>query len=184
MDFAIDPPVRTVRGRVVMLVDNGVHGDSRVQKEAQSAAAAGWAVTLLGQSPDGQPQSWLLGGAAVQLVPMPSHLGKRPHEFRRVWLRRPLAYPPTGIAAYRSQRVKAWHLDLEARRAALAQDATAKRYGAVRHGFGLAVLRAEHLAAKAVRRWVSLRYHQLTSANGRDDDSMASMIAPICGSGS
>lgn len=34
--------------RVVMLVDNAVEGDSRVQKAARSAADAGWDVTLIG----------------------------------------------------------------------------------------------------------------------------------------
>ncbi|MFE0589347.1 glycosyltransferase family 4 protein [Micromonospora echinospora] len=53
-----------------MLVDNAVHGDSRVQKAARSAAAAGWDVTLLGRSPDGAPHRWLLGRAEVRLLPM------------------------------------------------------------------------------------------------------------------
>ncbi|HEV8175468.1 MAG TPA: glycosyl transferase family 1, partial [Actinoplanes sp.] len=54
---------REARGRVVMLVDNGVHGDSRVQKTARSAADAGWDVTLLGCSPTGTEQRWSLGAA-------------------------------------------------------------------------------------------------------------------------
>ncbi|SCL13239.1 Glycosyltransferase involved in cell wall bisynthesis [Micromonospora inyonensis] len=58
------------RGRVVMLVDNAVHGDSRVQKAARSAAAAGWDVTLLGRSPDGVPHRWRLDRAEVRLLPM------------------------------------------------------------------------------------------------------------------
>ncbi|MEU4568111.1 glycosyltransferase family 4 protein [Micromonospora sp. NPDC023956] len=53
-----------------MLVDNAVHGDSRVQKAARSAAAAGWHVTLLGRSPDGVPHEWRLGRAEVRLLPM------------------------------------------------------------------------------------------------------------------
>ncbi|BCY07134.1 glycosyltransferase family 4 protein [Actinoplanes sp. L3-i22] len=53
-----------------MLVDNGVHGDSRVQKTARSAAEAGWNVTLLGCSPDDVEHSWHLGGAEVRLLPM------------------------------------------------------------------------------------------------------------------
>ncbi|SCL41338.1 Glycosyltransferase involved in cell wall bisynthesis [Micromonospora pallida] len=53
-----------------MLVDNGVHGDSRVQKAARSAAVAGWDVTLLGRSPDGEPRRWRLGRAEVRLLPM------------------------------------------------------------------------------------------------------------------
>ena len=40
-DRVTESPVRRGRGRVVMLVDNGVEGDSRVQKSAQSAAEAG-----------------------------------------------------------------------------------------------------------------------------------------------
>src|ERR1041385_3113942 len=57
-------PVRPAR--IVMLVDNGVNGDSRVQKTARSAADAGWDVTLIGRSPNGTPQTWKLGGATVQ----------------------------------------------------------------------------------------------------------------------
>ena len=56
--------------RVVMLVDNGVDGDSRVQKAARSAAEAGWQVTLLGCSPTDEQQSWRLGPARVRLLPM------------------------------------------------------------------------------------------------------------------
>ena len=67
------------RRRIVMLVDNGVNGDSRVQKEARSAAEAGWDVTLLGRSPDRQEQTWTLGPAKVRLLPMTVPLNKRPH---------------------------------------------------------------------------------------------------------
>jgi glycosyltransferase involved in cell wall biosynthesis len=62
--------------RVVMLVDNGVDGDSRVQKTARSAAAAGWDVILLGcsptgaASPSGTAQTRQLGRAEVRLLPM------------------------------------------------------------------------------------------------------------------
>ena len=40
--------------RIVMLVDNGVHGDSRVQKAARSAAAAGWDADLQDAIPVGR----------------------------------------------------------------------------------------------------------------------------------
>ncbi|HEV7707209.1 MAG TPA: glycosyltransferase family 4 protein, partial [Asanoa sp.] len=56
-----------------MLVDNGVHGDSRVQKVARSAADAGWEVVLLGKSPGG-PETWQIGAAEVRLLPMPDPL--------------------------------------------------------------------------------------------------------------
>ncbi|WDZ88250.1 glycosyltransferase family 4 protein [Micromonospora cathayae] len=70
-----------------MLVDNAVDGDSRVQKAARSAAAAGWDVTLLGRSPDGVPHRWRLGGAEVRLLPMGG--------------------PPTGAQARRRRAVAA-----------------------------------------------------------------------------
>lgn len=58
------------RGRIVMLVDNAVDGDSRVQKTAVSAAEHGWDVILLGISPTGDEKRWKLGGAEVRLLPM------------------------------------------------------------------------------------------------------------------
>jgi len=70
-----------------MLVDNGVLGDSRVQKVARSAADAGWSVTLLGRSPNGQPQRWWLGDAEVRLLPMPDPLARQ-SMLRRAVLRR------------------------------------------------------------------------------------------------
>ncbi|KUL22915.1 glycosyltransferase family 4 protein [Actinoplanes awajinensis] len=131
-----------------MLVDNGVNGDSRVQKQARSAAEAGFDVTLLGRSPDGKEHTWTLGPARVQLLPMPTPLHKRPHEFRRHWVVAPLAYPPTGVGAQRHQAIKAWKADLQVRRAMGAQ------------GVDAALLRAESLAARATGRWVSLRRAQ------------------------
>lgn len=64
------------RGRIVMLVDNGVEGDSRVQKQARSAAEHGWDVVLLGRSPDKKTHRWRFGDARVRLVPMPTPLSK------------------------------------------------------------------------------------------------------------
>jgi glycosyltransferase involved in cell wall biosynthesis len=61
---------RDARGRIVMLVDNAVDGDSRVQKTARWAADAGWDVTLLGCSPAAAEQSWRLGRATVRLLPL------------------------------------------------------------------------------------------------------------------
>jgi glycogen synthase len=134
------------RGRVVMLVDNGVHGDSRVQKAARSAAEAGWQVTLLGRSPDSREHIWQLGGAEVRLIPMPEPLSRRRHEFRRRW-RVPLAYPPNGIAEHRTQWVKAWQADLRLRQA---QGQPAK---------------AAWAASEALRLWVYFRRGQLRWAN-------------------
>jgi glycogen synthase len=148
--------VRGRRGRLVVLVDNGVHGDSRVQKTARSAAEAGWQVTLLGKSPDSQEHTWRLGEAEVRLIPVSSALAKRRHEFRRAPLRRPLAYRPGPLAAYRQQHVRAWRAELYQRNAALQ---VAARTGRSRPRVlaGRARLVVPRLAAKILGRWVSLR---------------------------
>ncbi|MEE6311669.1 glycosyltransferase family 4 protein [Plantactinospora veratri] len=149
------------RRRIVMLVDNGVTGDSRVQKVARSAAEAGWDVILLGCSPTGQSQTWQLGQAEVRLVPFPQPLAKKRHEFRRVFRRGPLAYPPSGIAEHRAQWVRAWQADLRVRAAQLA---IAKRTGGPVPPGGARRLRLEERAAAVLKKWVSFRYWQLTSA--------------------
>nr|BFF23500.1 hypothetical protein GCM10025732_14650 [Glycomyces mayteni] len=100
-----------------MLVQNGVTGDSRVQKEAESAAAAGYEVVLLGASPSGKAEEWALGGATVRLVPVNRVFDRRRHEMRRGWLRSPLAYPPGPLAAYRQRQARAWRTDLDTARA-------------------------------------------------------------------
>ncbi|GLY21579.1 glycosyltransferase family 4 protein [Micromonospora sp. NBRC 101691] len=128
-----------------MLVDNGVNGDSRVQKTARSAAAAGWDVVLLGRSPSGLPESWSLGDAQVRLLPVPANLAKHRHQYRRRWLRAPLAYPPGGLAAHRTQWVRAWRADLAVR--------SAQRGSSPR-------LRAEETAAGLLERWVAFRVAQ------------------------
>ncbi|MGH3737028.1 MAG: glycosyltransferase family 4 protein [Micromonosporaceae bacterium] len=53
-----------------MLVDNGVEGDSRVQKAARSMAEAGWDVVLLGCAPIDAPREWRLGPARVRVLPL------------------------------------------------------------------------------------------------------------------
>ncbi|NGO71253.1 glycosyltransferase family 4 protein, partial [Streptomyces boncukensis] len=152
-----------LRGRVVMLVNNGVKGDSRVQKSAASAAAAGWDVVLLGASPDGRRHQWSHEGAEVRLLPKPSPLSVRAHDVRTPVLRRPLAYRDSRKAAQRAQWVKAYRADLRVRRASLA--VARRRDGpsaALRlRAAGLAVPRA---TSRLLRKWVALRTHQLASA--------------------
>ncbi|HEX5741964.1 MAG TPA: glycosyltransferase, partial [Pilimelia sp.] len=146
-----------------MLVDNGVVGDSRVQKTARSAAERGWDVTLLGRSATGAPQQWRLGDAQVRLLPMDPVLARRRHEFRRAWLRYPLAYPQNGIAAHRAAAVRAWRTDLdfaEARLAAAGADPAARRRARRR----IAVARR---AATVLDRWVWLRTGMLNRARSR-----------------
>lgn len=166
MDFHGGAEARDGRGRIVMLVDNGVDGDSRVQKAAQSAADLGYAVTLLGKSSDDRVHSWRLGAATVRLLPVPAPLARRRHEFRRAWLRWPLAYPPSGIAAHRAQQVKAWQHDLRLRAARLALAGDEGAGGSGARGRQRHLLRVQAGAAQLLRRWVSFRYWQLTRARG------------------
>ncbi len=58
------------RATVLMLVDNTIDGDGRVQKAARSMAEAGYAVTLLGKAV-GAADGWDLGAATVRRVPVP-----------------------------------------------------------------------------------------------------------------
>lgn len=103
-------------GRVVMLVDNAVKGDSRVQKAAASMAAAGWDVILLGKSPNRREHRWTIGGARVRLLVVRDRMEHRRHEFRRRW-RAPLAYPPGKVGDNRRQWAAALRADLEIQRA-------------------------------------------------------------------
>lgn len=64
-----------VRGRLVVLVDNAVITDSRVQKIALSATEAGWDVIVVGRSSDDSQHSWNLGPVPVRLVPVASRRG-------------------------------------------------------------------------------------------------------------
>jgi glycosyltransferase involved in cell wall biosynthesis len=157
-----------------MLVDNGVNGDSRVQKAARSAAEAGWDVVLVGKSPDRREHSWRLGEAEVRLIPVPGPLSRRRHEYRRAPLRSPLAYPDGPLAEYRQQRLKAWRADLYQRDAGLV---VAAREGRSRPSVLLrrAGLIVPRLAARALGRWVTLRVrrtHALRRRRSRMDSRL------------
>jgi hypothetical protein len=82
---------KAARGRVVMLVDNKVTPDSRVQKEARSAAQRGWNVTLLGYHRPGSKTEWTIGKAQVRLLTVAAPLSRRHHVRRSARLRSPLA---------------------------------------------------------------------------------------------
>ncbi|HEX2143171.1 MAG TPA: glycosyltransferase family 4 protein [Glycomyces sp.] len=141
-------------GRIVMLVQNGVTGDSRVQKEAASAAAAGWDVILLGRT-DKRTEEWDVGTARVRLVPTGRDFDARRHEVRRPWLRSPLAYPPGPLEAYRRKQVRAWRADLATAKARLAVASSERGAAATAvPGLGLAAKTAVVNAASA---WILAR---------------------------
>ncbi|MEU3835528.1 glycosyltransferase family 4 protein [Streptomyces microflavus] len=143
------------RGRIVMLVDNSVHGDSRVQKQASSAAAAGWDVILLGKySGKEEETTWKLGDAEVRLVWVKAKMSTRPKDLRGAPMRRPLAYSSERVAEFRAQQVKAWRADLRVRDAALKTGDDRPVLGSAG---GQMWLTARKGAAKVTGRWVKLR---------------------------
>ncbi|MCA1271293.1 glycosyltransferase family 4 protein [Streptomyces rubiginosohelvolus] len=153
------------RGRVVMLVDNGVKGDSRVQKAARSAADAGWDVVLFGVSPNNEEHTWKIGDAEVRLIPKPNPLRPRRHDMRRPFPRRPLAYRSPQVARYRVQAVKAWRSDLSFRQAA-AKAAAAGHPGRSVSGSKGRLL-VPRVSAKIYSKWVALRARETTNLQER-----------------
>ncbi|MET8635208.1 glycosyltransferase family 4 protein [Streptomyces sp. NPDC004680] len=157
---------RGSRGRIVMLVDNGVRNDSRVQKSARSAAEAGWEVVLFGISPTREIQTWNIGGAEVRLVPKPGPLWPRRQELRGLRYRSPLAYRSPKMASYREQHVKSWRADLRFR----AEAHKAGGPGRPSAGGSSARLIVPKAAAKAMSKWVSLRARATRRAKSRRDN--------------
>ncbi|QNE79426.1 glycosyltransferase [Streptomyces finlayi] len=144
-----------------MLVDNKVEGDSRVQKAAESMAAAGWDVTLLGLVRSGKGRSWKLGNAEVRLLALKTPLAKRHAERHRSLLRRPLAYPPGPLAAYRRQWAKAWRVDVTTRRDALKVAPQAVGTPMFRN-VEAARLAVAGPASRFMQRWIDYRSRQST----------------------
>jgi glycogen(starch) synthase len=143
-----------------MLVDNGVEGDSRVQKSALSMAAAGWDVVLVGVAEPGTARtSWFLGDAEVRLVAM-----RRPLATPRAKLgwspRRPLAYSTSALASSRRQTLAGRRSDVSFRLAALE---AARRAGgsSLAESIGKASLLPQRVVNKVVNRWVHLRSVEL-----------------------
>ncbi|GLW45659.1 hypothetical protein Stsp02_13210 [Streptomyces sp. NBRC 14336] len=160
------PPPRPTRGRIVMLVDNGVHGDSRVQKEARSAAESGWDVVLLGRARGKKGETWQIGSAEVRLIPVPGPMARRRHEYRRAVLRSPLAYRPGPLAEYRRQRVKAWRADLSIRLILARQEGSAP---------ARLWLTVPRLTARLTYPWVKLRHRRTRALDKRRKE----MDAPL-----
>ena len=154
-----------------MLVQNGVVGDSRVQKQAESAAAAGWDVTLLGRSPDGQTRTWSLGGAEVRLLPVRRGFKRRRHELRSHWLRDPLAYPFGPIRVYRQRQIEARHAEIGFIKARQALDAR-EQPAIVTAARRLALL-LRRAAVRAAGAWVRLRSRRTMRLQQRRKDMTA-----------
>lgn len=104
-----------------MLVDNGVEGDSRVQKQARSMADRGWDVVLLGSTYGEKTRRWRIGEARVRLVPVVRSLIRRPYEMRPAPLRSPLAFGEERDALLRLRLAEARVADAVVRTARQAE---------------------------------------------------------------
>jgi glycosyltransferase involved in cell wall biosynthesis len=135
-----------------MLVQNGVQGDSRVQKQAKSAADAGWDVLLLGRAPGRQEVTWKLGEAEVRLLPF-RHQSTRAHEVRTPRLFAPLAYRFPAMARQRTQQVRVWRTQIGE---IMARDAAADRTPAAATMRRLGLL-PRRVAVKVAGTWIGLR---------------------------
>lgn len=158
------------RRRIVMLVQNGVNGDSRVQKQARSAADAGWDVLLLGRAPGKSEVTWKLGDAVVRLLPL-KYQSTRPHEVRTPRLFAPLAYRFPAMGRQRAQQVRVWRTqigEIMAREAAAGRSrpaATARRLG----------LLPRRVAVKIAGTWIGLR----AGSTRRVANRRAKMTSPL-----
>ncbi len=123
IDEATQHP-ETARGRIVMLVDNDVVRDSRVQKQARSAAESGWDVVLLGitrKKTMNQRFRWRIGDARVRLLYKSTGL-KQPR-------RRRTPAPLTSLLAYRTRSAEIYdELQVEAARRSLQHDRALRQH--------------------------------------------------------
>lgn len=115
------------RGRVVMLVDNAVRNDSRVQKQARSAAELGWDVILIGKSPSQRVERFRLGAAKVRLIPVSNAMSRPRYQLRTGLLRGSMSYPSGRVADFRERQVEMKAYDARFRRMAHRQDAGRSR---------------------------------------------------------
>lgn len=81
------------RPHVVMLVDNVIVGDSRVQKQARAMAERGWRVTLVGRRlAEKHPKRGMFGDVPARFAYVATEAGAAPRLERSTLLRNPLAY--------------------------------------------------------------------------------------------
>lgn len=173
--------------KVVMLVDNTVDGDSRVQKSARYLASLGWDVTLVGRSPSTRVMEERLGEATLLRVPsalaLSQHARLAPG---RSW-RRPLAYRDQESAA-RAEALAAWRLvDLQTRLAQAPGPAAlpARLVGKVRRGvhrLRRKQFRDAQRAAAQPRRRAGVAWHRRTRQWAFDDPFLADLevaFAPV-----
>lgn len=157
-----------------MLVANTVAGDSRVLKEARSAAERGWEVTVLGIVRKGRKARWQIGDARVRLLTLQSALSRRHHQRRHAPLRSPLAYARPAKGDFQAQLVRARQADLKIRRAEFAVRRGSRPTGPT-HELGRAVFFFQRAGLGLRRRWVGLRRRKTEELTSR----RIAMVSPL-----
>ncbi|WP_181012212.1 glycosyltransferase family 4 protein [Streptomyces halstedii] len=100
-------------GRVVMLVDNTIDGDSRVQKSARAMAEAGWEVHLIGRAPASGPDTYQIGDAQIHRLSLKRLPPRTTLRKRVAKLRYPLAYKNQEKALLKTRTIKVQWAELE-----------------------------------------------------------------------
>jgi glycogen(starch) synthase len=142
------------RKRVVMLVDNYVDGDSRVQKAARTMAEYGWEVHLIGRAPGRESDRYRLGESEVQRLPL------RPAPLRRTLrqqvarLRFPLARKTLAEAKLHAQQIRTDGGELAQRRLEAHLGGAGRRMP----------LLYDRIMARLRRTWLRLRLTQTEKA--------------------
>ena len=162
------PSTPASRGRVVMLVDNTVEGDSRVQKSARSVAEAGWDVTLIGRSPTNKEDEFRVGPALVRRVNVPYVLHGRYRRMPRAGLRGLLGYRLPDAYNVRDRQLELLRRDV-ADRAAVDQEAG-------RRSLGTIVLARRYRAQLFVHR-ARAHVYRATVKRNRNDDRLGARVS-------
>ena len=141
-----------------MLVGNFIDGDSRVQKEARSAAAAGWDTYLVGRSYSGKREESRLGDVTVlrpaETMAATRYRASHPH---RRGVKGLIAYPSLEVSRVQHQRQRLRQLDLAAERELLARRIEAGEAGPLSGLFGKAGLSASSSLVRMRGYWVAAR---------------------------
>lgn len=142
--------------RVVMLVDNTIDGDSRVQKAAKSMADHGWEVHLIGRAEGVKGSRFALGGATAHRRVVRNWPGLRPLRQRLARVRFPFAHATVAKAELEWEHRRTLRTDLAQRRLRAALRAGGRRG---LRGPALPLL-LHRLRVKARVRWLRLRLDQ------------------------
>jgi len=146
---------------LVMLVDNVIVGDSRVQKQAMSMMELGWRVTLVGRRLKNEhPKKASFSGVPARMVLVETRAGNNPKLERSTLLRQPLAY--STLRQQRHADVMADHAVDDARMRINAQKLAGQDSGLRRYW-----ARAKMARARWQRRLVSARIEAADSTRAK-----------------